>query len=183
VKIIDIPASVTFTRLAEIIDLPKSRVYIPKNKTNDTRYAWINDFVNEEEANKFVHQWSGSSILGETIKCVVAPTKNDETKTVHSSHESSMSAINTISKKHHELRSTRVYHQNPESVNPNPSPCSLMSSTTTKPFDTATNDGENKPKLHQFNRNENQPQQHHRPDQQTQRGEIKGKLLNTNNLS
>jgi hypothetical protein len=101
----------------------------------------------------------------------VAPPKNDETKTVHSFHESSISGINTISKKHHELRSTRGYHQNPESTNPQPSPCSLMSLITTKPFDTATNDGENKPKLH------------HRTDQQTQREEIKGKLINTNNLS
>jgi hypothetical protein len=46
VKIVSIPASVTVVQLAQIIGLPKSRIYIPKGKSHDTHYAWINDFDN-----------------------------------------------------------------------------------------------------------------------------------------
>ena len=92
VKIAPMPASITDTQLAEKIGLPNSRIRISKLKENNTRYARINDFISEEEANRFARKWSGSSIFGETIKCDVVALKIDETD----AHHSLMPAVQTV---------------------------------------------------------------------------------------
>lgn len=95
VKVLSIPASITHHQLAEIVGFPTSRVYVPKS--SDRHYAWINDFIDEEEANKFANQWSGSKILGETIRCIVSRTRDDKRDTPHSSHGPLMSGIESTS--------------------------------------------------------------------------------------
>jgi hypothetical protein len=127
VKITSIPASITFTQLAQIVGLPKSHIYIPKVNNDETHYAWINNFVSEEEANKFEQQWSGSSILGETIKCVVATQRNDERKAVHSSHESLVSDITPSSNKQYRTGVTRGANRRQDNSKPPIPPVPLMS--------------------------------------------------------
>ena len=70
VQILNIPASIDFAQLAAILDLPKPRVRLPRAKNNETRHGWVNDFISEDEANKFASKWSGFSILGQPIKCL-----------------------------------------------------------------------------------------------------------------
>ena len=97
VKVLSIPESITQHQLAKIVGFPTSRVYVPK-KSSDRHYAWINDFIDEEEANKFANQWSGSKILDETIKCIVSERRSDKKATLHSFHGSLVSGIaNTLS--------------------------------------------------------------------------------------
>jgi hypothetical protein len=93
VHIDHLPASINYIRLAQELRLPKSRVYIPKIYKDNTRYARINGFANEEEANEFVHQWSGALILGQNIECFVSSSRNDQINSVRSSQESLASGI------------------------------------------------------------------------------------------
>jgi len=99
VKIVSIPAFITAVQLAQTLDLPKSHICLPKINNHNTHYAWIDHFISEEEANKFARHWSGSSILGETIKCIVVTPKSDERDTLHWSHESLVSNIEASSNK------------------------------------------------------------------------------------
>lgn len=103
VKIAPMPASITDTQLAEKIDLPNSRIRISKVKENHTRYARINDFISEEEANRFARKWSGSSIFGETIKCDVVAPKTDETDAHHSSHRSLMPPVQRVVRRREDI--------------------------------------------------------------------------------
>ena len=101
VRIDHLPASINFIKLAQELRLPKSRVYIPKNSKNNAPYAWINDFINEEDANEFVHQWSGASILGENIKCIVSSSRTDEINSLGLSRESLTSGIEPLPNQQH----------------------------------------------------------------------------------
>ncbi|UJR19381.1 hypothetical protein I4U23_022511 [Adineta vaga] len=74
------PASMDSIKLAQELHLPPTlRVSIPKIfNTNKNPCAWINGFVNEEDANEFVRQWSGASIQGQKINCTVSSRRNDQ---------------------------------------------------------------------------------------------------------
>jgi hypothetical protein len=71
VKIIGLPATISYDQLAETFNLSKSRIIIPKRQMLPTYFAWIAGFVSEKGARDFVNEWSGSSIFGTTIKCNV----------------------------------------------------------------------------------------------------------------
>jgi hypothetical protein len=101
VRIDHLPASINYIKLAQELRLPKSRVYIPENFKNNTPYAWINDFANEEEANEFVHQWSGAFILGQNIKCIVSSSRSDQINSLRLSQESLASCIESLPDQQH----------------------------------------------------------------------------------
>ncbi|CAF4216636.1 unnamed protein product, partial [Adineta steineri] len=81
VRITSFPPSMDSAKLAQEFRLPRTlRVSIPKTfNNNNNPCAWINGFVNEEDANEFVQQWSGASIQGQKIKCTVSSRSNDQT--------------------------------------------------------------------------------------------------------
>ena len=95
VKVLSIPGSITYHQLAKTVGFPTSRVYVPKN-ISDHHYAWINDFTDEEEAKKFANQWSGSNILGETIKCIVLKGRSDKKDILHPYRGSLVSGTESI---------------------------------------------------------------------------------------
>ncbi|UJR38800.1 hypothetical protein I4U23_031465 [Adineta vaga] len=81
VKITGIPVSVTLAQLTQGLGLqPQYRVVIPKVQTyvNNTQYAWVNNFDNEQEAKEFRNRWSDSSIFGGTIQCFASVSKESE---------------------------------------------------------------------------------------------------------
>ncbi|CAM4805317.1 unnamed protein product [Rotaria magnacalcarata] len=78
VRIVPLPTSINYIRLAHELRLPQSRVFIPKLFNNNISYAWINDFSNEDDANEFVRQWSGASIQGQIIECIASLSRNDQ---------------------------------------------------------------------------------------------------------
>jgi hypothetical protein len=105
VKMISIPASMTVTQLAEIINLPNRRINLSNVEENSTHYVWIDDFTSEKEATKFARQWSDSSIFGETIKCIVAaPLNGDSAGALHSSFELLEPVIDTVPKTQRQSR-------------------------------------------------------------------------------
>ncbi|CAF1379741.1 unnamed protein product [Rotaria sp. Silwood1] len=181
VKIVSIPTSITDVQLAQNIGLPKSRIYIPKVGKNNTRYVWINDFVNEEDANKFAQQWSGSSIFGETIKCVVAPPRNDKTDVLYSSPESLVSGTETLPKKQHESRFQKGTKEKRDNCGSSVTPVPLMSVIHDITLDDAEKKSITPPPSYRFNKNQNTWQQHHKPDQLSQQAEkTLGKFLSIN---
>ncbi|CAF4050833.1 unnamed protein product [Rotaria sordida] len=177
VKIISIPTSITGIQLAQTIGIPKTRIYIPKVGKNDTHYAWINDFNNEEDANKFVQQWSGSSIEGETIQCIVAKQRSPKTDAIHSSQQSLASTTEILLKKQYESRFHKGNKEKRDNYGPSVTPVPLMSII----HDTTLDDAEKKlvkpPSSHHFNKNQNRSHQHHKPDQLPQQAETSGKFL------
>jgi hypothetical protein len=103
VRIDHLPATINYIRLAQELRLPKFRVYIPKMFKNNTPYAWINDFANEEDANEFAHQWSGAFILGQNIKCVVPSSRSDQIDSPRLSQELLVSGIEPLPNQQHSL--------------------------------------------------------------------------------
>lgn len=101
VRISHLPASINYIRLAQELRLPKYRVRIPKTFKNNTPYAWINDFENEEEANEFVQQWSGAFILGQKIKCIVSSPRSDQIDSLRLSQELLIADIEPLSNQQH----------------------------------------------------------------------------------
>ncbi|CAF0858850.1 unnamed protein product [Adineta steineri] len=81
VRITSFLPSMDSTKLAQEFRLPRTlRVSIPRTfNNNNNPCAWINGFINEEDANEFVRQWSGASIQGQKIKCTVSSRPNDQT--------------------------------------------------------------------------------------------------------
>ncbi|CAF4268717.1 unnamed protein product, partial [Rotaria sp. Silwood2] len=94
-----IPVNLSFIDLAQAINLPKSSIWIPKTHKNNDNYAWINGFASKEEADKFVLEWSGSSIFGVTVKCEVNQRRSDRKDTFHPSRQVTMSPIAQSSNK------------------------------------------------------------------------------------
>ncbi len=185
VKILSIPGSITFTRLAQIVDLPTSHIYLPKKDNNhETRYAWVNNFVSEEEANKFAQQWSGSSILGETIQCLVLAPRSDERNALHLSHEPSVSDIASSSNKQYETRFNREVKGRQDNSKSSIIPAPRMSFATSGSASTVMNEGEKKPPSYNFPQSLSQQQQQ-RPTSGPafKQGEISGKLSYINNYS
>ncbi|CAF5156716.1 unnamed protein product, partial [Rotaria magnacalcarata] len=78
VRIVPLPTSINYIRLAHELRLPQSRVFIPKLFNSNISYAWIKDFSNEDDANEFVRQWSGASIQGQIIECIASLSRNDQ---------------------------------------------------------------------------------------------------------
>ncbi|CAF1003538.1 unnamed protein product [Adineta steineri] len=78
VKIVYLPSSVTVQELANTFNVPFSRIRIPKVQQYNTYYAFINDFNSEQVARNFADQWSGSSVLGNIIKCSAVPRKDND---------------------------------------------------------------------------------------------------------
>ena len=101
VRIDHLPASINYIRLAQELRLPKFRVYIPKIFKNNTPYAWINDFANEEEANEFVLQWSGAFILGQNIRCIISSSRSDQINSLRLSQELLASGIESLPNQQH----------------------------------------------------------------------------------
>jgi hypothetical protein len=99
VRIVPLPPFIDYIRLAQELRLPKSCVYIPKTFDNNTPYAWINGFVDYGEANEFVRQWSGASIQGQQIKCMVSSRRSDLIDSLPSSKESLASGIEPLPNK------------------------------------------------------------------------------------
>ncbi|UJR16959.1 hypothetical protein I4U23_003857 [Adineta vaga] len=87
VRISPLSTSINYIELAQELHLSTSRVFIPKT-VNDTTCAWINDFNSEEEAITFVSEWSRAVVLGQRIRCVTSPPRNERKSTLHSSQES-----------------------------------------------------------------------------------------------
>ncbi|CAF1169776.1 unnamed protein product [Adineta steineri] len=96
VKVVSLPESVTHAQLTQIFALPYSCVYLPKVDDVGTCYAWIENFTDEEDANKFAKQWTNSTVFGRQIKCIVKPPiiKQD---ILRPSHKSSRSGNNKLS--------------------------------------------------------------------------------------
>jgi hypothetical protein len=148
VKIVSIPASITVTQLSEKIGLPKSHIYIPKVNNDKTHYAWINNFISQEEANKFVLQWSGSSILGETIKFVVAAPRSDERESLHSSRESFVPDVTPSSKKQYVNPVTREAKRRQDNAKPPITHAPPISFAASETASVVMNDVEKKPPSH-----------------------------------
>jgi hypothetical protein len=168
VKIMPLPASITFSQLAQTLGLPTSRVYVPQNKGNDIRYGWINEFIN------------GSTILGETIKCVVSPPRTDEKHSFHSSPESLMSGSETIKKP--TLRFNKGNTGRQESSNQSSTPVTLMSTITSGTAQIDINDDNKRVKLpsHHSNRYENPSQSSNKPGPLFHQTKTSGKFLYPN---
>lgn len=105
---LSVPESITDTQLAQIIDLPDSRIYIPMANKYLAHYALIDDFANEEEANEFAHQWSNSSSFNKTIKCIVVAPDGNETDGLHSSGKSQFNK---------EMKGTQAEQHQPPTTN------------------------------------------------------------------
>ncbi|CAF1002038.1 unnamed protein product [Rotaria sordida] len=101
VRIDHLPTSINYIRLAQELRLPKSRIYIPKIFKNNTPYAWINDFADEEEANEFVRQWSGAFILGQHIICVVSSPRSNQFNSPRLSQKLLASGIEPLPNQQH----------------------------------------------------------------------------------
>ncbi|CAF1041712.1 unnamed protein product [Rotaria sordida] len=101
VRIDHLPASINYIRLAQELRLPKYRIYIPKIFKNNTPYAWINDFADEEEANEFVRQWSGAFILGQHIICVVSSPRSNQFNSPRLSQKLLASGIEPLPNQQH----------------------------------------------------------------------------------
>ena len=137
VKITPVPASIGFTQLSHRLGLPKSRIFIPKVRDNETQYAWVNDFPSEEEATQFAQQLSSSSIFDETIKCVVAEARSDMRKTLHSRRESLPPRITRPSSKQSGPQVNRETNKRQGNFKPPPTYEPLVSvatSTTLRPL-------------------------------------------------
>ena len=78
VRIIYLPTSITINQLANRLQIPASRICIPRIQKATTYFAWINDFISENDAQDFASQWSNSHVFGTTIKCSVKEQKNGE---------------------------------------------------------------------------------------------------------
>ncbi|CAF1250004.1 unnamed protein product [Adineta steineri] len=96
VKVVSLPESVTYAQLTQTFALPYSSIYLPKVDDVGTCYAWIENFTDEEEANKFAKKWTNSTVFGRHIKCIVKPPiiKQD---ILQPSHKSSRSGIHKLS--------------------------------------------------------------------------------------
>jgi hypothetical protein len=105
----------------------------------------VNDFTSEEEANEFAQQWSGSSIRGETIKCVVSASKHEEKKPIHSPQESLASGITPTSNKQHETQVNREARRRQDNSKTSAAPSSLISLATNEAASIVMNDVEEKP--------------------------------------
>ena len=137
VKITPVPASIGFTQLSHRLGLPKSRIFIPKVRDNETQYAWVNDFPSEEEATQFAQQLPSSSIFDETIKCVVAEARSDMRKTLHSRRESLPRDITRPSSKEPGPHVNKETNKRQDNLRSPPTYKPLMSfstSTTSKPL-------------------------------------------------
>jgi hypothetical protein len=181
VKMVPIPASITVTQLAETIDLPNSRIYFPNVEETNIHYACINDFYSKEEANKFAHQWSGSSIFDETIKCIIVAPENEETAdTLHSSCEPLEYASDSVQRKQRESRFNKeVKRRQDNSDLPNRS-ASLRSSITNI-SNTLINDMQKKSSSHYFHQSLNRQQQRLTSNQVPQQTKTLGKLFYAHN--
>jgi hypothetical protein len=78
VQIVSLPQSVTVAQLANTFNIPRSRIRIPETQQYATYYAFVDDFNTENDARAFADQWSGTPVLGNTIKCSALPRKNDD---------------------------------------------------------------------------------------------------------
>ncbi|CAF1352924.1 unnamed protein product [Rotaria magnacalcarata] len=96
IKIVPIPVNISFTELAKAIDLPTSRVFIPKIYKNNDRYAWINDFPSKEEADQFVLKLSASSIFDATVKFEVNASRSTRAVTTQPSRQATMPPITPL---------------------------------------------------------------------------------------
>lgn len=76
VKMTSMPTDITVSDLSKEIQLPKSRIQIPKDQKGNSRHAWVNDFASKEEAEGFAQKWSSSLLLGAAIECVVIASKH-----------------------------------------------------------------------------------------------------------
>jgi hypothetical protein len=144
VKIVSISESINITQLAEIINLPDSRIYLPAINKYLTHYAWIDGFVNEEEANKFVRQWSNSSVFGQSIDFVVIAPKGNQTSIIHSSRECKLDS------------ETKGKQDNSDPSKTSTSQMSTLTSSGTS--NTTTNVVEKKEPLDHVHQSLNQPQ-------------------------
>lgn len=184
VRVTPIPEAITFVQLAERLNLPKPRVYIPKGRNNEVRYAWINDFINEEDAKEFARQWSGASISGVTIECVALPPKNHEPNPMGPSHKPSTSGIKPVLTINRDPRSHRGPKEPSNNENVRTSLVPLMSTSTDKSScNTAKANDETetiKPLSHNFDRNRKPTPDYHSSNQLPQRGQKPGELLPAN---
>ncbi|CAF1478617.1 unnamed protein product, partial [Rotaria sordida] len=144
VKMVSIPASITFFQLAKILSLPKSRIFVPKVKSNETPYAWIDGFANEEEANTFATQWSGSSILAETIKCVAAAPRTNTSDTLNAPRESLTFGIKAVPDNKLGLRSNREDKEKRENYNPSTTTIPPMTTIASKMLNITIDDDDTK---------------------------------------
>ncbi|CAF4975634.1 unnamed protein product, partial [Rotaria sp. Silwood1] len=176
VKIVSLPASITFFRLAKILSLPTSRIFVSKVKSNEIPYAWINGFVNEEEANTFATQWSGLSILGETIKCVAAAPRTNARDTLNSPRESLTFGIKTLSDNKLGVRSNRKEKEERENYNPSTTTIPILTTITSEMLNITIHDDDTKKKSrklpsHYSTKNANSPKQADESDQRLQQAE------------
>ncbi|CAF5080882.1 unnamed protein product [Rotaria sp. Silwood1] len=181
VKIVSLPASITFFRLAKILSLPTSRIFVSKVKSNEIPYAWINGFVNEEEANTFATQWSGLSILGETIKCVAAAPRTNARDTLNSPRESLTFGIKTLSDNKLGVRSNRKEKEERENYNPSTTTIPILTTITSEMLNITIHDDDTKKKSrklpsHYSTKNANSPKQADESDQRLQQAETSAKL-------
>jgi hypothetical protein len=181
VRVTPIPEPITFVQLAERLNLPKPRVYVPKGRNNEVRYAWINDFINEEDAKEFARQWSGASISGVTIKCVAVPPKNDEPNPMGPSHEPSISGIKPVLHINRQPRSNRDPKEPSNNENPQTLPVPIMRISAAKSSGNTTKANDEtqtiKPLSHTFDSNRKPTPDYHGSDQSPQRVQKPGKLL------
>ncbi|CAF3685159.1 unnamed protein product, partial [Adineta steineri] len=81
VRITPLPPSMDSARLYQEFLSPRTlQISVPEafNNNSNNRCAWISGFVNEEDANEFVRQWTGALIQGQKIKCTMSPRPNDQ---------------------------------------------------------------------------------------------------------
>jgi hypothetical protein len=71
VKVIGIPAKVRKPGLAAILKILISDVVIPSHQTpGQNRFAWVNNFKSEQEANKFTAELNGVFIQLPSKVCI-----------------------------------------------------------------------------------------------------------------
>ena len=176
VKIRPIPEPITFAQLAKRLNLSKSRVYVPKGRNNEVRYAWINDFISKEDAKEFARQWSGASVEGVTIDCVALSPKNDEPNPMGPSHEPPISAIKPV------LKINPTEPSNNENTQALPVPITGISAAKSSGNTTKVNDETQtiKPLSHTFDRNRKPTPDDHGSNQSPQRVQKSGELLPAN---
>lgn len=136
VKIVPLPASITNDQLARTFNLPTSRINIPKVQRNATYIAWINGFIDEEDAKDFANQWTGASVLNTTIRCNAVAPKNDDKHVQHATSNLPKHGVKphqerTASDKQFDSHSSSTFKENSSIFSSSNTPVSLMNLDTT----------------------------------------------------
>ncbi|UJR19686.1 hypothetical protein I4U23_022820 [Adineta vaga] len=128
VQISPLPSSISREKLAQELHLPqKLYISIPKNNS----CAWINNFIDEDDAKEFVRQWSGATIQGQKIKCTATSRSNDQAESFQKVQKQYTSKIEPLTNQPCDSRSSSTEPKlTKENLNRLTIPTSLMSTNT-----------------------------------------------------